>query len=93
MPQETKERLEKRLKREGWEFRERRSVRPSESIAYSTIPFGGGHLMMESQSSLTDEQLSREYEKDFADVLIADAYNAKGKVLRDMRDIYVKYRH
>ena len=49
--------------------------------------------MMESQSSLTDEQLSREYEKDFADVLIADAYNAKGKVLRDMRDIYVKYRH
>ncbi len=89
--QETKEQLEERLNREGWEFRERRSVRPDTSTM-SMIPFRGNYLMLDSQPSLTDDRLSEEYRKHFKDVLITDAYDARGKVLNDMRDVYVKYR-
>ena len=90
--QETKEQLEERLNKEGWEFRDRRSVRQTASAPYSTIPFWGGHLMIEFQSGLTDEQLSQEYKKDFKNVLITDAYGENGRVLSDMRDVYIKYR-
>ena len=56
------------------------------------IPFGIGHLMAESRLKLTDEQLSAEYRKDFEDVLIVDTYDADGRPIEDMRDVYVKYR-
>lgn len=91
MVQETKERLEERLRGEGWEFLERRSVIPTTLAGYDLIPFGRGHLMVESHLRLTDEQLLEEYRKDFKDVLVTDAYDEGGRVHGDMRDVYVRY--
>ena len=77
--------LEKRLAAEGWRF----VMNVDPKVDYDALernPFGGS-LIGDPKSR---ETIRAEYQRRFSEVRVEDAYDSKGRPLKDMVAVYVK---